>query len=346
LGSPNRGFLYVYLAPDQTKLADLDDSVRQYLAWASIHKDADKLDLKSSEKKYVDNKKSEMESIMKLRITETWIWCIYPYQTPESINKIDWEEIKIQSQQEGLANKVCKKLKDEEHLLTTYGADRLKLDTERFNLWQGKNHIEVRQLWDFFATYPYLPRLQDQKCLFKAIESVYDGHLFSDRFAYATGYDEPKDNYIGLVAESGKHFTVSLNGLLIQPEVAQAQLAREREKVLELVGSPTSPTSTTPNPVVSMPKPRPSEPPTQPAPPPPPKRFYASVKLDESRIGRDAGRIAEEVVQHLADLSGVTVEVTMEMQVHIPDGVSEQVVRTVTENCKTLKFRSHGFEQS
>lgn len=338
--------MLVFLAPDQTKLADLEDAVRQFLAWHSICKDTG-LDLKPSEKQYVDNKREEAESIVKLRIAETWIWCVYPYQTPETINRIDWEEIKIQAQQDGLAGKVCKKLRDEEHLMVTYGADRLKLDLERFNLWQGKNHIEVRQLWEFYATYPYLPRLKDQQCLFKAIEGVYDGHFLSDRFAYATGYDESKEKYIGLVAEPGRHFTVSLNGLLVQSEVAEAQIARERERVMEPVGAPASPTATTRNPVVSAPEPHPNDP-VQPEPivvSKAPKRFYASVDLDETRIGRDAGRIAEEVVQHLADLPGATVEVTMEIQVRMPDGASEQVVRTVTENCKTLKFKSHGFEQ-
>lgn len=341
--------MLVFLAPDQAKLADLEDSIRQYLAWASIHKEADKLDLKSSEKDYVVNKKDEAEGIVNLRIAETWIWCVYPYQLPESINRIDWEEIKVQAQQDGLAGKVCKKLKDEEHLLVTYGADRLKLDLERFNLWQGKNHLEVRQLWEFYATYPYLPRLKDQAGLFKAIEKVYDGHLFSDRFAYATGYDEAKDSYAGLAAEPGWNFTASINGLLVRPEAAQAQLAREREKVMEPVGSPvSSPTSTTRNPVVRRPDTGSSEPSSPERPMPVstgPKRFWADIQVDESRIGRDAGRIAEEVVQHLADLPGATVEVTMHVQVHIPDGASEQVVRTVTENCKTLKFKSHGFEE-
>ena len=28
----------------------------------------------------------------------------------------------------------------------------------------------------------------------------------------------------------------------------------------------------------------------------------------------------------------------------VPQGVPEQVVRVVTENCRTLKFTSHGFE--
>jgi hypothetical protein len=39
-----------------------------------------------------------------------------------------------------------------------------------------------------------------------------------------------------------------------------------------------------------------------------------------------------------------TVKVTMEIEAQIPSGAPDHVVRTVTENCRTLKFTSQGFE--
>ena len=44
----------------------------------------------------------------------------------------------------------------------------------------------------------------------------------------------------------------------------------------------------------------------------------ASVRLDAGRLGRDAGRIAEEVVQHLAALVGSDVDVTLEIRADVP----------------------------
>ncbi len=73
-------------------------------------------------------------------------------------------------------------------------------------------------------------------------------------------------------------------------------------------------------------------------------RTTFSGHLDPFRIGRDGGRIAEEVVQHLTLLPDSKVEVAMEIQAEIPDGAPENVVRTVSENCRTLKFRDQGFE--
>ncbi|MCZ7625092.1 MAG: hypothetical protein M5R38_04010 [Candidatus Methylomirabilis sp.] len=76
-----------------------------------------------------------------------------------------------------------------------------------------------------------------------------------------------------------------------------------------------------------------------------PRRFYATVVLDATRIGRDAARIAEEVVQHLSGLLGSHVEVMLEIRADVPDGVPDQTVRIVTENCRTLKFKTYSFEK-
>ncbi|MBW4506717.1 MAG: hypothetical protein KME64_09420 [Scytonematopsis contorta HA4267-MV1] len=76
-----------------------------------------------------------------------------------------------------------------------------------------------------------------------------------------------------------------------------------------------------------------------------PKRFYGTVKLDALRLRRDVGQIADEVLQHLSSLVDAEVEITLEIQINVPDGVPENVVRTVKENCKVLKFTNHEFEQ-
>ena len=102
----------------------------------------------------------------------------------------------------------------------------------------------------------------------------------------------------------------------------------------------------------SPPGPTPPEPgptPPGPGPTPPklavgPKRFHGTVALDSTRVGRDAGKVAEEVIAHLVGLPGTKVKVTLEIEAEIPGGAPDNVVRTVTENSRTLKFTSHGFE--
>ena len=73
-------------------------------------------------------------------------------------------------------------------------------------------------------------------------------------------------------------------------------------------------------------------------------RFDGTVTLDPERAGRDASKIAEEVLAHLVGQVGAEVTVTLEIEAFLPDGASDPTVRTVTENSNTLKFSSHGFE--
>jgi hypothetical protein len=63
-----------------------------------------------------------------------------------------------------------------------------------------------------------------------------------------------------------------------------------------------------------------------------------------SRLGRDAGRVADEVIAHLTGIVGAKITITLEVEAEIPSGASDHVVRTVTENSRTLMFTSQGFD--
>lgn len=75
-----------------------------------------------------------------------------------------------------------------------------------------------------------------------------------------------------------------------------------------------------------------------------PRRFHGSIVLRSERLSLEFGRVVQEVVQHLAD-STATVEVTVEISADTTDGFDEAVIRTVTENARTLHFTDQGFEQ-
>lgn len=72
--------------------------------------------------------------------------------------------------------------------------------------------------------------------------------------------------------------------------------------------------------------------------------FRGTAALDSKHVGCDASRIVDEVISRLARLAGASVEATIEVEAEIPSGFPDNVVRTVIENSRTLKFTSHGFE--
>jgi hypothetical protein len=211
-------------------------------------------------------------------------------------------------------------------------------------LWRGA-HVAVKQLVEDFARYLYLPRLKDPMVLLHAIG---DGMnlltWMQDSFGFADSFDDAAGRYKGL--RGGQMVTLAdahAPGLIVKPDVAMRQLDAERVIPATGVTSGTPPvqgTGTTPTPPGVTPTgdpPKPAE--------AKPKRFHGTAVLDTTRVGRDASRIAEEVISHLAGLVGARVTVTIEVEAEIPDGASDNVVRTVTENSRTLKFTSHGFEK-
>ena len=50
--------------------------------------------------------------------------------------------------------------------------------------------------------------------------------------------------------------------------------------------------------------------------------------------------------QHLNALVGAETEIVLEVHSKIPDGASPELVRTITENCRTLRFENYGFEET
>jgi hypothetical protein len=67
--------------------------------------------------------------------------------------------------------------------------------------------------------------------------------------------------------------------------------------------------------------------------------------LDALRLRRDIGQIADEVIQHFSSLVDAEVEINLELEITVPNGVPENIIRTITENCQVLKFTNQEFEQ-
>src|SRR6185295_140060 len=134
-------------------------------------------------------------------------------------------------------------------------------------------------------------------------------------------------------------------GLVVKSEVARRQVdadAADAAAVSIPAGEPSPGSPAGPS---SSPSPTSEPGATGPVAPARPRRFHGTVRLDPARVGRDASRIADEVIAHLAGQVGAEVTITLEIEAFLPDGASEQTVRTVTENGRTLKFDSQGFER-
>lgn len=328
----------VFLAADKTRMQDLDEAARKFLAWESILNEREQLDLSPFQVKQAETQKGAADGAVTARLPETYQWLLVPVQqNPKAA--VEWQALKLTGQ-DALAARASKKLRSEELLLTAFASTRLRMELDRVPLWRG-DHVAVKQLVEDFARYLYLPRLKDSSVLLGAIqEGVGLLTWEQDSFAYADSYDDSSERYRGL---RGGQVVLAVDAdstvLLVKPDVARRQLDVEQVTATPAGGeTPATPvaggtggTGSSDKPIAHVSVPL--------------TRYHGTVNLDPARVGRDAGRIAEEVIAHLTGLVGSTVTVTLEIQAEIPSGAPDHVVRTVTENGRTLKFTSQGFEK-
>jgi predicted AAA+ superfamily ATPase len=330
----------VFLAVDRARLQDLDEAVRKLLAWESILAQTRELNLDPHQCTQAENQKQAADAAVNARLPEAYQWLLVPVQSgPQAA--LAWEAHRLTGA-EPLAVRASKKLRSQELLLPAMGPTILRKYMDDVPLWRG-NHVAIQQLVDDFARYPYLPRLTEPSVLLNVVR---DGVALitweQDAFAYADSYDESADRYRGLRVGQGVAITDPRTpALVVKPDVARRQIDAE-VPASATPGAPGSGPVTEPASVPGITAPGALP---RPAPATRPRRYHGSVRLDTTRLGRDAGRIAEEVVAHLAGLQGAEVRVTLEIDATIPDGAPEQVVRIVTENGRTLKFTNHGFEE-
>ncbi|MDE2811426.1 MAG: DUF499 domain-containing protein, partial [Gemmatimonadota bacterium] len=256
----------LFIAPDDTRNAEWSASIRKYLAWKSIERDAAALNLDHQQGKQVaEAVKREGETVDE-QLQETYTWLIVPLQ-PEPNQPVTLSQERLSGKQPFL-ERAARKLKSNEWLIHELSPDSLLMDLEPLDIWADAPHLHIKKLWEWLTNYCYLPRLANQSVLEATIK---DGvkRMFP-AFAYATGVDED-GKYTGLTL--GRSFTLYFddNALIVQPEVARAQI--DAERAAEQPDSISLPVNDGAAPVVTTV----DNPDVTPAPPKPKTRYYGSV---------------------------------------------------------------------
>lgn len=321
----------VFLAADADRLPELEQSVRDLLAWQSIVDDAgdERLNLDAFQRRQAETKLAEAKKTVASRVGETYVWLLVPLQEPAG--PVTWQAWRLRNAG-SLSERAFARLVSEDVLKSVYGGALLRMELDRVPLWRG-DHVAIRQLLNDFAQYLYLPKLRNDEVLLAAIRDGVGNLAWTrETFAFAAAYDEGSGRYLGLRAGESVS-AVPDTGLLVKPEVAEAQSDADKRDRKDAAGEGSGEGAAASAGEV--------------APPPAerkPRRFYGAVKLNALRVGDDAARIAAEVVSHLAGQLKADVRVTLEIEAEVPDEFPETVIHTVSENCHTLGFRSHGFE--
>lgn len=335
--------MLAFVAPDRDLVGSLKSEVRRYLAWKSVVKDAEEeaLNLDAFQRRQAKEGLERSDETVDLQIKEVYCWLLVP--TQDGSNPVTWEVTRISGGTENCIVKAAQKMRSSEQLIIKWSPALLRMELDNW-LWKDQDHIQIRALWNYLSSYCYLSRLRDEKVLLDAIRAGLNSREF---FGYAQGVNN-EGRFLGL--KLGTQCEVDMSSFLVKPEAAEKQIAADqaaKKPEYTIVSGPGAGVKEIDDGTRGAYGQKQQDEPQKPSHPAPslPRRFYGTVKLDPTRVGRDAGRIAEEVVQHLTSLAGAKVEVVLEIHAHIPGGISQDVQRTINENCTTLKFKSQGFEE-
>jgi predicted AAA+ superfamily ATPase len=323
--------MLLFLASDQTRLAELEEAIRQYMAWKSIEDDLPTLTLDSFQERQVRTKVSEANETVAVRLPEAYQWLIVPEQ-PDPNGQVSWRSTRL-SGADRLVPRAGRKLTGEDLLLTKMSGTYLRLQLDRVPaIWEG-GEVSLRQLWSYFTAYLYMPRLRNISVLLEAIADG-AGLMWHENFAYAAGKDS-SGRYLGLSVGRQADVVLDAHSLLVRPELAAAQLERERDEAEREKGKEAeAPAAGDKGRVITEPTAKVA------------RRFYGSLELDPSRPTPQFSQVADEVISRLAGLADVDVKVRVDIEaVSNGEGFSDATVRTVTENAKTLRFSNAGFEE-
>ncbi len=324
--------MLAFIAPDQNMMTGLKAEVRRFLAWKSIQEDSVDLNLDASQNRETQNNLNRSNQLVDAQIQETYCHLLVPYIDREiDLRTIVWDVISLRGSNDTIVSKASKKMQQNEQLITQWAPMLLKMQLDNL-LWQDKDQINVGDLWKLLCTYCYLPRLASVDVLKDTIQR---GVNSEDFFAYAEGFDGTK--YIGLKYNQYVGF-VDASGFVVKQMTALKQIASEKP-----VDPPVSPVIPPINPPINPPAHPPIDPPVV-SDTPQNTRFYMTTTLDNTRVIKNVGNLMDEVINHLMNIEGADVEIKLLVDATMPNGTPVPIVRTVTENCRTLHVDDSGFE--
>ena len=310
--------MLMFLAADGDKLDAMKDIVREFKAWTEVSNERRILRLDVVQ---IDEVNSNLVSATKdftIKLSQAYCRLIYPVSDdkmsltlPLAVEEIDcMAEDNISAAYDKVTGK---NLHDLKTLFTALGGDSLRreLDKRPF-IWQG-DVVNVKQLWEYFAKYYYMPRLYNENVLLDAIKRGVSAEIF------ALASDKNLSDL-----QFGETFNgqVKPENFLVKASVAKKLFAADGEPPevsaeVETVEEP-APVEQTPPPVTKAER--------------LPKKFRMDVQLDNLRLIKNFNSCARDMLAPLLNLPNVKANIRLVVDMSIPEGVPTDIKEIVERN--------------
>lgn len=342
----------LFLAPDNLVMNRLRDVTRVALAWASIVEDVNegRLNIDQNQRKQAEKESQAASAVLPRAARECFKWLLCPVQDDPTSIKPVIESFSLNTTSGDAPQEVGRVCRENELVIDTWSPIHLRAKLKNL-YWKGeKAAVSANAFWEDSQRYLYLPRLKNRHSLSQAIQA---GAASRDFFGIA--YGQNGDSFDGFRFGDGNvQFDDTL--LLIEPEAAKRyEDAIKKANEAKVTGSSDIPDTSKsrstsgidsggggqvsrtslPEPVIAS---TPVSVTTK------HKSFHGSVQINPAAARVRLVEVADEIISILASDPNASLNITVEINAEFPNGVSDQVKRSVSENATTLGFKTKSWE--
>lgn len=335
-----RGNRLLFLAADYGALNRLRDCIRVALAWGSIVEDVKegRLNIDQLQAKQAAKEHQMAEDVLPRVARECYRWLLCPGQGAATDQKQTVEPFPVNTSGSALNNELERVSAEHTLVITTWSPIHLRSALREIYWKADKPATGAMAFWEDTLRYLYLPRLKTVRVLEQAIVKG-----AASRDFFGTAYGQHEGTFDGFkIGDANVQLDDTL--LLIEPEAAvQYEASHAPAPVHPPTGGdgkpPTGPDTAPPGTKVVPPVPLVTVPG-----PPKAKTFIGTADVNAAGAKMRLVQIADELISALVSDPHATVKVSIEITAEFPDGVSDQVKRTVSENAASLGFKNKTWE--
>ena len=335
-----RGNRLLFLAPDHGALTRLRDCIRVALAWSSIVEDvaAMRLVLDNLQAEQAKKELKGAEDVLPRVARECYKWLLCPVQHAATDAKTTAvEAFPLNTSGSALGSEIERICLENELVIATWSPIHLRAKLKDLYWKTDKPAFGGLAFWEDTMRYLYLPRLKSRGVLEQAIVIG-----AASRDFFGTAYGQTGDRFDGFkLGDANIQLDDTL--LLIEPEtakayaVAHAQAAPAMSYVASKPGHGAGQIMQTSSETFAGG-------PKQPASGPVCRAFIGTAEVNAATAKMRLVQIAEEIITLLTSDPQATVKVSVEIAASFPEGVSDQIKRSVSENATSLGFKNKSWE--
>jgi predicted AAA+ superfamily ATPase len=339
----------IFLAPELDALTRLRDQLRTVLAWESILKSIEllELNLDSLQKQQASQASRDADKTLDRTLREAYKWVLVPSQdarpgsTPSAIR---WEQFNLPTNSTAnLTQDIEEQLVSEGVLLKKWAPLLLAKELDKW-FWQGEtSSIEVQKVWDDFSRYLYLPRIKSSAILNTTIQ---DGLETRDFFALTQ--TQNGEEYGGFVfgAKAPVFSTSILLSIAAAQRIEAEKIARRAAEEAAKAGASTSDENG--NDDDSAPGIEPAKVEENGKPSYQKQggvtKYIGSARLNALKSRTQFEEIYDEIIAVLTQNPNATIELSLDIKASSPTVFDDKLIRTLRENSAALRFTSQQFE--